>query len=59
MNDSERNVYVKYRLETAYKTFEAAKILFENGFFNPAINRLYYSLIYAVNALLVFNNKVV
>ncbi len=54
-NSTDRNEYVKYRIETAYKTFEAAKILAENGFWNSAVNRLYYSLYYAVNALLFLN----
>ena len=31
---------------------DAAKVLAENGFWNSAINRLYYSVFYSVNALL-------
>jgi len=55
MNFEEREEYVKYRIESAHKTFEAAKVLAENEFWNSAVNRLYYSLFYAVNALLVIN----
>lgn len=55
MTLEERKEYVTYKIESAYKTFEAAKILAENGFWNSAVNRLYYSLFYAVNALLVVN----
>ena len=55
MNFEERKEYVKYRIESAHKTFEAAKVLAENEFWNSAVNRLYYSLFYAVNALLVIN----
>ena len=55
MNFEERKEYVKYRIESAHKTFEAAKILAENEFWNSAVNRLYYSIFYAVNALLVMN----
>jgi uncharacterized protein (UPF0332 family) len=55
MKNEERIEYVNYRIETAYQTFEAAKVLSDNGFWNSAVNRLYYSLFYAVNALLVFN----
>lgn len=55
MTNEERIEYVKYRIETAHKTFDAAKILAENGFWNSAVNRLYYALFYAVNALLVLN----
>ncbi|MCK9449755.1 MAG: HEPN domain-containing protein [Bacteroidales bacterium] len=31
------------------------KFLFKNGFWNSAVNRLYYAIFYAVNALLVLN----
>lgn len=55
MAHEERNEYVKYRIESAYKTSGAAKVLAENGYWNSAINRLYYALFYAVNALLVLN----
>ena len=55
MRNEERIEYVKYRIESAYQTYEAAKVLSDNGFWNSAVNRLYYSLFYAVNALLVFN----
>ena len=56
MKNKEKTEYVRYRIETAYKTLEAAKILAENGFWNSAVNRLYYSLFYAVNAILVLND---
>ena len=55
MTNEERREYAKYRIESARKTLEAAKILSENGFWNSAVNRLYYSVFYAVNALLVLN----
>lgn len=55
MTFEERKEYVDYRLKSARKTFEAAKILAENQYWNSAVNRLYYALYYAVNALLVLN----
>ena len=55
MTNEERREYVKYRIESARKTFEAAKVLSENGFWNSAVNRLYYAVFYAVNALLILN----
>lgn len=55
MNENERKEYVRYRIESARKTFEAAKILADNGFWNSAVNRLYYAVFYAVNALLVLH----
>ncbi|MCF8232611.1 MAG: HEPN domain-containing protein [Bacteroidales bacterium] len=55
MNREERDEYVKYRLDSAYKALDAAKVLVDNGFWSSAVNRLYYSLFYALNALLVAN----
>ena len=55
MNIEERNEYVKYRIETAKKTFDAAKLLAKNDYWNSVVNRFYYSVFYAVNALLVMN----
>lgn len=55
MNSEERKEYIKYRIEKAYQTYEAAKVLADNGFWNSAVNRLYYSLFFAANALLVLN----
>ena len=56
MNIEERNEYIRYRIETSYKTFDAAKMLADNEFWNSSVNRLYYSVFYAVNALLVLND---
>lgn len=56
MTLSDKTEYVQYRIETAYKTFDAARVLAENSFWNSAVNRLYYSVFYAVNALLVLND---
>ncbi len=56
MKQDERQEYVRYRLESAHTTYDAARVLAENGFWNSAVNRLYYSLYYAVNALLVLNS---
>jgi len=55
MNFEERKQYAKFRIESAHRTLEAAKVLADNDFWNSAVNRLYYSLFYAVNALLVMN----
>ena len=55
MTFEDRKEYAKYRIESARKTFEAAKVLAENEFWNSVVNRLYYSIFYAVNALLVMN----
>lgn len=44
---------VKYRLERAKETFEDAQILRDKERWNSIINRLYYSLFYAISALLL------
>lgn len=56
MSPQEKAEYAKYRLESAFDTLEAAKVLAENDFWNSAVNRLYYAAFYAVNALLVVND---
>jgi len=38
MTNDERKEYVNYRIESAHKTFNAEKILAENGFWNSAVN---------------------
>ena len=55
MNIDDKLEYVKYRMTSAFNVYEAAKVLAENGFWNSAVNRLYYAVFNAVNALLVQN----
>lgn len=55
MTAEERDEYVEYRIKSAFTTFNAAKVLADNGFWNSAVNRLYYAVFYSVNALLVEN----
>ena len=52
MKPEEKNEYIHYRLESSRKTMEAAKILAESGYWNSAVNRLYYAVFYSVSALL-------
>jgi uncharacterized protein (UPF0332 family) len=56
MKPENKQEYIQYRLESSRKTFEAAKVLAENGYWNSAINRLYYALFYSVNALLYISD---
>jgi uncharacterized protein (UPF0332 family) len=44
---------VNYRIVRAKETYKDAQILAENGRWNSSINRLYYSVYYAVMALLL------
>ena len=55
MKSSERDEYVRYRLEKAEETYEVAELLIENEKWNSAVNRLYYAAYYAVSGLLVKN----
>ena len=45
--------YVNYRLKRAKETILEVDTHIENGFWNTAINRMYYACFYAVGALLV------
>ena len=47
---------IRYRLERAWDTLDDAYILFEKDKWNSTINRLYYSVYYAVIALLLSKN---
>lgn len=55
LDDDSRNALVEYRLERAYKTMEEAALLEEKGYYNAAVNRLYYACYYATEALLLKN----
>lgn len=47
---------VAYRLERAHSTLGEADLLYNGGYFNAAVNRLYYACFYAVTALLLNNH---
>ncbi len=47
-----RDEIVKYRHDRAFETLKEAEKLIELGFWNTAINRIYYSCYYIVIALL-------
>ena len=55
LDDDSRNALVEYRLERACKTMEEAALLEGQGYFNAAVNRLYYACYYATEALLLKN----
>ena len=58
LTNEERDLLVAYRLRRAKETLSEADNLIEAGFFNAAVNRLYYACYYAVIALLIKNNIV-
>ncbi len=51
MKPEERRAICSHRLENAFQILEDAKFLFENERLISAMNRIYYSMFYAVNAL--------
>jgi uncharacterized protein (UPF0332 family) len=56
LTDEERSLLIAYRMQRAKETLLEADNLIESGFFNAAVNRLYYACYYAVIALLIKNN---
>lgn len=56
MDEESIKSLVEYRINRAFETIDEVKSIMESGFYNTAINRLYYACYYAVNALLVKNN---
>jgi len=57
LTEEEKQTLVKYRLDRANESIKAAQLLFENKLFISAMNRIYYSMFYSVQALLVLNEK--
>lgn len=51
MNESEITL-IRYRIDRSKEALSAAKLMYEKGHYNDAVNRLYYSCFYAVIALL-------
>jgi uncharacterized protein (UPF0332 family) len=51
-----REDFIKYRFQRAYKSFDEALIMAKNDRWNAVINRLYYSCYYAVIAVLLKSN---
>lgn len=55
LSNKDRMDLVYYRLEKSDMSLEEADFLANGGFYNSAINRLYYACFYAVSALLIKN----
>lgn len=51
MNDAEITL-IRYRMDRSKEALSAARLMYEKGHYNDAVNRLYYSCFYAVIALL-------
>jgi len=55
MNETERKNIVIYRIENAQNTLHEIADHCEKGYYNTAVNRLYYACFYAASALLLAN----
>ena len=53
MTNEERKDIVIYRMDNAISTLSEIKEHISNGFYNTAVNRMYYACFYAVSALLI------
>ena len=57
LTDEQRVDIVKYRLENAFNTLSEVESHRKNGFYNTAVNRMYYACYYMVSALLLKNGQ--
>jgi uncharacterized protein (UPF0332 family) len=53
LTDEQRRDIVKYRMENARATIAEVESHRQNGFYNTAVNRMYYACYYAATAMLV------
>lgn len=53
MKAEESPALISYRMERASESLRAAKIMLESGMLTFSMNRVYYAMFYAVQALLV------
>ncbi len=56
MNPDELRAIISYRLQRSHESLRAAEIMFENSMLTFSMNRIYYCMFYAVQALLVSRN---
>ena len=56
LDEESRQALIRYRINRADETILESKLLAKEGFYNAAINRLYYACFYATLALLVAND---
>ena len=53
LQDNDRIEIVRYRIENAHHTMDEVASHISNGFYNTAVNRMYYACYYAASAMLV------
>ncbi len=52
MNDDAKTALIKYRMDRAAESVESAQLLVDNAMLTSAMNRIYYAMFYAVQAVL-------
>jgi len=57
LTKEEKIILTKYRLERANESLMAAQLMLDNQLYIPAMNRIYYSMFYAVQALLILSDS--
>ena len=57
MTNEEKKTLINYRLERANESLKAAELMLQNEMYTPAMNRIYYSMFYAVQALLILRES--
>lgn len=55
LQEQDRISIVRYRMENAHRTLDEVQSHINNGFYNTAINRMYYACYYAASAILIAN----
>ena len=53
MTEENKRKNIREEVEKAAKTIDAATLLFDHGFFDDAISKLYYFVLYNIRALLL------
>ncbi len=56
MKDEYKQTLIDYRLDRAEESLKAAELLLKNNMLTSAINRIYYSMFYSVQALLLLQD---
>lgn len=53
MKKPSKDELIRYRMRRAHETLKEVEAMVDNGFWNAAINRLYYACFYSVSAILL------
>ncbi len=56
MDEESKAALISYRVQRAFETLKEADVMRREGFYNAAVNRLYYACYYATIALLLKHN---